>query len=48
MKHNFDFDYYLLTNSDLVHLSEKDAYLHYINFGIKEGRVGFKHINQIN
>lgn len=47
MKHNFDFDYYLLTNSDLRHLSEKDAYLHYINFGIKEGRVGFKHINQI-
>jgi hypothetical protein len=41
----FDYEFYLNTYPDLNHLNYIDAFLHYQNYGIKEGRICYKRIN---
>ena len=39
MDKDFNYKYYLLKYPDLRHLSESQAYEHYITHGLKEGRI---------
>lgn len=41
---NFDYDFYLENYRDLRHLNKTDAYNHFINHGIKEGRICHREI----
>lgn len=43
---NFDYKFYLETYTDLSNLNETEAYNHFVNHGIKEGRIC--HREQIN
>lgn len=43
-KSNFDYRYYISKYIDLKHLTEEQAYIHYMNHGIKEGRIAIKRI----
>lgn len=42
----FNYNFYVNKYCDLAHLNRNDAYLHWINYGIKEGRMG--NTNPIN
>jgi hypothetical protein len=43
---NFDYEYYLNNNIDLRQFNKEEAYSHWINFGIKEGRsANYEKIN---
>ena len=45
---DFDYDFYLNKYSDLRHFNKQDAYVHWINYGQKEGRIcGTQKINDV-
>ena len=38
LPHNFNFEVYKNLNNDLIHLNNEELRIHYLSYGIKEGR----------